>query len=498
MATKAAKNLGRAISQQYGYYQYRNWLQVKYADSIYAVAAILEPNEKDKKGYVNKSGKQVVEGGTGYAVEMAIMVNKPVYVFDQLKNKWFTWKYSTTDLFGDSSGGSFIETDTPVLTKNFASIGTREINPNGRQAITDVYTKTFNNPVVEKSTDEISIEPEIPVVESTPFSKPTFSYKNVTIDTDFKLGNDQSVALQTLVDFVKVGNPSHSQQNVITLEGAAGTGKTAIIGYLQKYFGRNKSFAFLAPTHAATAELAFATVKSGNIYLPSTIQSAITYNKMKDSYVFTKKIMNKIGMYSPVIVVDEASMIDGYDITNLIQAVEDVGGRLVLMGDEKQIPKVSQSSASTKPLSPAFTDFRKVTLNKVFRQSEGSLLDLLTAMRNQTEFKLFKVPNSESIKFLDRRGYNEELIKDVKSNPESTVVISYTNSSVKDTNSSIRKLLGRTGETVVGDIVVGYLGYASKQIEKGDIANSINYTITDIVEDGSVRQIHVKSSKVFL
>ena len=39
---------------------------------------------------------------------------------------------------------SFTPIDTPVLTKNFAGIGTREINDAGKQAIRDVYDKTFN------------------------------------------------------------------------------------------------------------------------------------------------------------------------------------------------------------------------------------------------------------------------------------------------------------------------------------------------------------------
>ena len=40
---------------------------------------------------------------------------------------------------------SFTPIDTPVLTKNFAGIGTREINDAGKQAIRDVYDKTFES-----------------------------------------------------------------------------------------------------------------------------------------------------------------------------------------------------------------------------------------------------------------------------------------------------------------------------------------------------------------
>lgn len=74
---------------------------------------------------------------------MGIAENKPVYVFDQLENKWYTWG-DTTENEGLFPRKGFIETDTPILTKNFAGIGTREINENGIQAIKDVYEKTLN------------------------------------------------------------------------------------------------------------------------------------------------------------------------------------------------------------------------------------------------------------------------------------------------------------------------------------------------------------------
>ena len=76
----------------------------------------------------------MVTGGTGYAVGMAILHNRPVYVFDQQDEKWYRW---------DTSANNFVESDTPTLTKNFAGIGTRELNEVGKQAIRDVYEKTF-------------------------------------------------------------------------------------------------------------------------------------------------------------------------------------------------------------------------------------------------------------------------------------------------------------------------------------------------------------------
>lgn len=110
----------------------RNWLQVKNADAIFAIGSIVNSLERGRSG-LNYSKHAVVDGGTGYAVQMAINNNKPVHVFDQDKGKWFTWK-----------DGNFVEEPSPVLTKRFAGIGTRQINDSGRAAIKEIFSRTFN------------------------------------------------------------------------------------------------------------------------------------------------------------------------------------------------------------------------------------------------------------------------------------------------------------------------------------------------------------------
>ena len=110
----------------------RNWLQVKNADAIFAIGSIVNSLERGRSG-LNYSKHAVVDGGTGYAVQMAINNNKPVHVFDQDKGKWFTWK-----------DGNFVEEPSPVLTKRFAGIGTRQINDSGKAAIKEIFSRTFN------------------------------------------------------------------------------------------------------------------------------------------------------------------------------------------------------------------------------------------------------------------------------------------------------------------------------------------------------------------
>ena len=90
----------------------RNWYQVKNSDAVFAVSTFQN---------------NIVSGGTGWACQMAIDNKKPIYLFDQSKNGWFKFDY-------DELVFMFIDY-IPTLTKNFAGIGTREINEHGIDAI---------------------------------------------------------------------------------------------------------------------------------------------------------------------------------------------------------------------------------------------------------------------------------------------------------------------------------------------------------------------------
>lgn len=114
----------------------RNWAQVKYSNQIFAIGTIIDPNQKNSKGYINKSKTQVVDGGTGYAVQMSIDSNKDVYVFDQIKNQWFKWSYIISKFIPSK--------ELPkISTDNFAGIGTREINQYGVDAIKELLKRSF-------------------------------------------------------------------------------------------------------------------------------------------------------------------------------------------------------------------------------------------------------------------------------------------------------------------------------------------------------------------
>lgn len=123
----------------------RDFYQVDKSDGVFAIANIT-------------SSQKAVEGGTNMAVQVGIKQSKPIHVYDLNTESWYQYNQST---------GKFEVEDTPVLTKSFAGVGTRNIqnykvNKNGQwvdregyvgydkalkaaNAIKAVYQKTFNN-----------------------------------------------------------------------------------------------------------------------------------------------------------------------------------------------------------------------------------------------------------------------------------------------------------------------------------------------------------------
>ncbi|MBC8208752.1 MAG: hypothetical protein H8E79_06260 [Desulfobulbaceae bacterium] len=73
-----------------------------------------------------------VKGGTGWAVELAKLFNRPLHVFDQPRKQWFTWR--NNDWAEDNP---IIEYDT------FVGSGTRYLSDSARQAIENLFEESF-------------------------------------------------------------------------------------------------------------------------------------------------------------------------------------------------------------------------------------------------------------------------------------------------------------------------------------------------------------------
>jgi len=75
---------------------------------------------------------QSVKGGTGWAVELAKLFNRPLHVFDQPKKQWFTWKDNQW------------QEDSPIIEYDtFVGSGTRYLSDAGREAIIKLFEDSF-------------------------------------------------------------------------------------------------------------------------------------------------------------------------------------------------------------------------------------------------------------------------------------------------------------------------------------------------------------------
>lgn len=85
---------------------------------VFVIGTILEDNS--------------VKGGTGWAVELAKLFNRPLHVFDQTKNTWFTWKED-----------SWQEDSPKIAYDTFVGSGTRYLSSEGRIAIEQLFADSF-------------------------------------------------------------------------------------------------------------------------------------------------------------------------------------------------------------------------------------------------------------------------------------------------------------------------------------------------------------------
>src|SRR5689334_14959384 len=96
------------------------WYQVNAGQEIYVVGTV-------------QLDDLTVRGGTGWGAEFAKLCNKPLCVFDQDKDGWFSW-----------TGTDWKECGVPEITHpHFTGTGTRTLRDNGGRAIEALFAGAF-------------------------------------------------------------------------------------------------------------------------------------------------------------------------------------------------------------------------------------------------------------------------------------------------------------------------------------------------------------------
>lgn len=181
--TKARNEVEKLLNKKYpdtiqGNLQVRNYYQVANSDSVFAIAKL-------------NNQENGVEGGTNTAIQLGIKLNKPVYVWDINFESWTKYSLKTNQ---------FEPIGRPTLTKDFAGVGTRDIEnysvqnketgfwesrqeyvgkekeEKAKKAIRDVYENTFGKISDNKTSLTTSFE-EQPNVQLSEYK---FTPDNIT------------------------------------------------------------------------------------------------------------------------------------------------------------------------------------------------------------------------------------------------------------------------------------------------------------------------------
>lgn len=171
---------------------------------------------------------------------------------------------------------------------------------------------------------------------------------------------EQKRALEAVVAWLKTG-----RKPVFTLGGYAGTGKTTLIGILRRLIAKAKPearVAFCAYTGKASRVLAASIKRAGVDSQKDSISTihALIYSPVADKGGQIKGWKLKSGLPFDLVIVDEASMVDG----DILQDLVSFGKPVLAVGDHGQLPPIqSRFYLMEKP------DF---ALETIHRQAQGN------------------------------------------------------------------------------------------------------------------------------
>lgn len=198
----------------------------------------------------------------------------------------------------------------------------------------------------------------------------------------------QRAAIQETVNWVR--NPSLPLTR--TIQGAAGTGKSTVVGAILDQSGIGNAVAVTAPTHKAVGVISTMTSKRG-----MTIQKLLGLrpniniedfdpNNMKFDRLGQQHIEN----YS-MVVIDECSMI-GVKAKRLIEdTARKFGTKILYIGDHLQLPPVKEN------ISPTFNGDKSI-LYEIVRQEKDNPLNILLSILRYS---------------LEPTNYNKDLMVDI-------------------------------------------------------------------------------------
>jgi exodeoxyribonuclease V alpha subunit len=274
-------------------------------------------------------------------------------------------------------------------------------------------------------------------------------------------------------------------KNKITIiTGGPGTGKTTVIKKLLTILEQQQlHYVLCAPTGRAAKRIT-----------QSTGRLAVTMHRLLEFDVSTFSFLKneKNAIRANIIIIDEASMIDIFLAHALLKATP-LDAHVVFIGDVYQLPSVSAGNFLNDLINSNIVACTR--LNKIFRQSEDSMIIVNAHRINNGNFPLASQPNTKNdyifIKELDPCNINKHLqtifhstLSQAGISANNTIVLTPMNRGIVGThtlNHMLQEILNKTDTekhltysgTVfkVGDRVMQIRNNYDKNIFNGDIGH---------------------------
>lgn len=266
----------------------------------------------------------------------------------------------------------------------------------------------------------------------------------------------------------------------LAISGAAGTGKTTLVRALVSALGKRAILS--APTGKACARLTEVTGSPAHTLHSLMMQPTFMEASDRGLYDPIRSAQGKMAFKSKgaglragqVLIVDEASMVTRALCSELVNFSR--SGLLVLVGDANQLPPVAEGNFSV------FSEdgLEVLTLNRVYRQGEGSLvldaahrlLDNHKAGNPRPLEALSDLPQVDQYDLLEtmRRGF-------VDHGPEEFAVLTYKNAARDEITSAYRAHVGYASGTLVeGEPLVITRNSPKHGVYNGDICIFLGWT----------------------
>jgi ATP-dependent exoDNAse (exonuclease V) alpha subunit len=228
-----------------------------------------------------------------------------------------------------------------------------------------------------------------------------------------------------------------SRDQAVSIRGAAGTGKTATLQELHRALNESgRQVIAVAPSMSAVEELQ----KVG-------FQDALTVQRLLQDQGAQASLWDK------VIIADEAGMISGQQMSELLKLAEDQSARLVFSGDTRQIRSVEATDALR--ILEKDSGLKSVSLTQVQRQTSEEYREAVQELRRDPEqgvAKLDAIGAIREVSWEDRAGavqkaYSqaEKELNTKRQNPN-VLVVAATHDEIEQITRAIRSERSRSGE----------------------------------------------------